>query len=386
MKKKIIVYLTALLLLLFSFSSFAEIEVGQVPQDVADKYVENPENIQVSEWVTDLEIPWQLVFLPESNRALVTERKGVVRLIENGNLQSEPYFEPDLFAPGEGGLMGMAHHPEFPEKPYIYIMYTYQGQNGMVYNKVTRITDNGSYANNEEEIIPQIPGGRVHDGGRIAFGPDNKLYISTGDTWNRSIAQDMDNLGGKILRLNPDGSIPTDNPYENSYIYSLGHRNPQGLDWHPETKQLFISEHGPSGEEGLRGRDRIMVIKPGGNYGWPNSIGYFENNEYENPLIMWEEATPPSGIVFYNNDLYVATLGSESLIRIKLEHKDDYNYEVQKIERLFATGNYDGKYGRLRDIIVGPDNNLYLITSNLDGRGNPQPGDDKILKLEINEE
>ncbi|MDZ7672918.1 MAG: PQQ-dependent sugar dehydrogenase [Halanaerobiales bacterium] len=200
------------------------------------------------------------------------------------------------------------------------------------------------------------------------------------------MAQKMDNLGGKILRVNPDGSIPSDNPYENSYIYSLGHRNPQGLDWHPETKQLFISEHGPSGEEGLRGRDRIMVIKPGGNYGWPNSIGYFEDNEYENPLIMWEGATPPSGIAFYNNDLYVATLGSQSLIRIKLEHISNYNYKVEQIERLFAKGSYDGKYGRLRDIIVGPDNNLYLLTSNLDGRGNPQPGDDKILKLEINVE
>ena len=386
MKKKIVVYLVVLLILLFSFSVLADIEVGQVPQDIEDEYIENPENIKVSEWITDLDVPWQLNFLPESNRALVTERDGVIRLIEDGNLQTEPYFKPKVYAAGEGGLMGMAHHPNFPEDPYIYIMYTYQGQNAMVYNKVTRITDQGSYGNNEIDIITQIPGGRVHDGGRIAFGPDNKLYITTGDTWNRSIAQDMDNLGGKILRVNPDGSIPEDNPYDNSYIYSLGHRNPQGLDWHPETKQLFISEHGPSGEEGLSGRDRVMVIKPGGNYGWPNTIGYFENNEYDNPLIMWQNATPPSGIAFYNNDLYVATLGSQSLIRISLEHEKNYRYNIKTIERLFATGNYDGVYGRLRDVVVGPDNNLYLLTNNRDGRGNPQEGDDKILKLEIIEE
>jgi len=383
MKKKIVVSLVVLLIMLFSFSVVAEIEVGQVPQEIEDQYIENPENIKISEWITNLNVPWQLIFLPESNRALVTERDGSVRLIKDGNLQSEPYFEPKLYAAGEGGLMGMAYHPHFPEEPYIYIMYTYQGQNAIVYNKVTRITDQGNYGNDEVDIITQIPGGRVHDGGRIAFGPDDKLYITTGDTWNRGIAQDINNLGGKILRVNPDGSIPQDNPYDNSYVYSLGHRNPQGLDWHPDTKQLFISEHGPSGEEGLRGRDRIMVIKPGGNYGWPNSIGYFENNEYENPLIMWENATPPSGIAFYNNELYVATLGSQSLIRIKLEYENKYNYNVKNIERLFATGNYDGVYGRLRDVIVGPNNNLYLLTNNRDGRGNPQEGDDKILKIEF---
>ena len=386
MKKKLIVYVSVVFIFIFSFSVLADIEVGQVPQDIEDEYIENPENIKVSEWITNLDVPWQLIFLPETNRALVTERDGVIRLIEDGNLQKEPYFEPKLYAAGEGGLMGMAYHPNFPEEPYIYIMYTYQGQNAIVYNKVTRITDQGEYGSDEIDIITQIPGGRVHDGGRIAFGPDDKLYITTGDTWNRGIAQDINNLGGKILRVNPDGSIPQDNPYDNSYVYSLGHRNPQGLDWHPDTKQLFISEHGPSGEEGLRGRDRIMVIKPGANYGWPNSIGYFENNEYENPLIMWENATPPSGITFYKNDLYVATLGSQSLIRISLEHENNYNYEVNKIERLFAIGNYDGVYGRLRDVIVGPDNNLYLLTNNRDGRGNPQEGDDKILKIELNEE
>jgi quinoprotein glucose dehydrogenase len=386
MKKKLIVYVSVVFIFIFSFSVLADIEVGQVPQDIEDEYIENPENIKVSEWITNLDVPWQLIFLPETNRALVTERDGVIRLIEDGNLQKEPYFEPKLYAAGEGGLMGMAYHPNFPEEPYIYIMYTYQGQNAIVYNKVTRITDQGEYGSDEIDIITQIPGGRVHDGGRIAFGPDDKLYITTGDTWNRGIAQDINNLGGKILRVNPDGSVPQDNPYDNSYVYSLGHRNPQGLDWHPDTKQLFISEHGPSGEEGLRGRDRIMVIKPGANYGWPKSIGYFENNEYKNPLIMWENATPPSGITFYKNDLYVATLGSQSLIRISLEHENNYNYEVNKIERLFAIGNYDGVYGRLRDVIVGPDNNLYLLTNNRDGRGNPQEGDDKILKIELNEE
>jgi len=219
--------------------------------------------------------------------------------------------------------MGMVHHPDFPETPYIYLMYTYTSSNGQLYNRVSRFTDQGNQAVEEEIIIDQIPAGNNHNGGRIAFGPDGMLYITTGETFTRKIAQDLDNLGGKILRLTPEGIIPADNPFENSPVYSLGHRNPQGIAWHPETGDLFISDHGPSGEDGLRAKDRIKVVEAGSNFGWPDKIGYFEDGEYANPLIMWEETVPPSGMIFYRGDLYVGTLGSQSLVRIGLNRDND---------------------------------------------------------------
>lgn len=381
MKKITVILFTLLLFFTLSSMTYADIDVGQVPQNVEDVFKTEVEGVTVEDWITNLEIPWELIFLPDSNRALVTERTGDIRLIENNNLKEEPYAEPDVRVIGEGGLMGLAHHPAFPEEPYIYIMYTYRADNGSLYNRVTRLTDQGNYGDNEEVLLDQIPAGRVHNGGRIAFGPDGKLYITTGDTWNRAIAQSMDNLAGKILRMNPDGTIPEDNPYDGSYIYSLGHRNPQGLAWHPETGHLFITDHGPSGEDGLHGRDRLKVIKPGGNYGWPNKIGYMEDTEYENPLIMWPQATPPAGLTFYNNELYIATLGSKALINIKLNYKGEYNYQVESIERWFADGNYSGVYGRFRVVKEGPDGDLYLLTSNRDGRGNPRPQDDRIFRL-----
>lgn len=385
MRKLLVLFILFTLILTFNTVIYADVEVGSVPQNVNDVLKKEIEGVTVDSWVTNLKIPWQLVFLPESNRALVTERTGSIRLIENGILQKEPYAVPAVAAEGEGGLMGLAHHPDFPDQPYIYAMYTYRDQQNDLYNKIVRFTDRGKIGNNEEIILDQIPGGTVHNGGRIAFGPDGKLYATAGDTWNHSIAQNLDSLGGKILRLNPDGSIPADNPFEDSYVYSLGHRNPQGLAWHPETGHLFISDHGPSGDLGLHGKDRIKVIEPGGNYGWPNSIGYIEDNEYINPLIMWQQATPPSGITFYNNDLYVATLGSETLIKIELSHQSGYDYKVDRIERWFADGNYSGVYGRFREVLKGPDGKLHILTSNRDGRGNPRNKDDKILKLEIDQ-
>lgn len=383
MNKFSIFLITLLFILTLSIGAYADINVGTVPQNVDDVFKKEVEGVTLESWITDLNIPWQLIFLPDSNRALVTERTGKIRLIENGNLAVEPYAEPEVEAIGEGGLMGIAYHPKFPDEPYIYIMYTYRDQNGTLYNRVTRLTDSGNYGDSEVIIIDEIPASRVHNGGRIAFGPDNKLYVTTGDTWNRTIAQSMDNLGGKILRLNPDGSVPSDNPFEGSFIYSLGHRNPQGLTWHPETGHLFITDHGPSGEEGLRGRDRVKVIKAGGNYGWPDKIGYITDSEYENPLIMWPQATPPSGLTFFEGELYIATLGSNALINVHLTHQKEYDYKVDKIERWFAEDNYTGVYGRFREVIKGPGADLYLLTSNRDGRGDPRPGDDHIYKITI---
>ena len=182
--------------------------------------------------------------------------------------------------------------------------------------------------------------------------------------------------------------IPKDNPFKDSPVWSYGHRNPQGLAWHPVTKDLFISEHGPSGESLVFGNDEINVIRKGGNYGWPEVAAAVYQKTYIDPIIVWRKATPPSGITFYHhgrlphleNNLFVATLKSRALIRIKLQNKTD-GYAITGIERWFAAGENEGIYGRLRDVVQGPDGYLYFLTNNRDGRGKPQEGDDHIYRI-----
>ncbi|WP_448377539.1 PQQ-dependent sugar dehydrogenase [Fervidobacterium sp.] len=373
MRAKILPFGFALILFISCFQI-----VGQKPQEVEDIYLPDGDKVEVKVWVQDLEIPWSLVFLPDG-RALVSERPGRIRLIENGKLVPEPYMTINVKHIGEGGLMGLAVHPDFPNKPYIYAMYTYESD-GKIFNRVVRIKDEGRKGVFDKVIVDSILGARFHNGGRIKFGPDKMLYITTGEIFKGELAQDLNSLNGKILRLTPDGEIPPDNPFPNSPIYSYGHRNPQGLAWHPETGDLFESEHGPSGEYGRFGHDEINVIVKGGNYGWPKVIGAPGEKEYIDPIVVWKDATPPSGMTFYKGDLFVATLRSEALIKIKLQ-RSGKSYKAIRIERWFAFDKRRGKYGRLRDVVVGPDGNLYVLTSNRDGRGNPQPGDDKIYQI-----
>lgn len=353
---------------------------------VKDVFLPEGDNVKVEVWIKNLSIPWSLIFLPE-NRALLSERPGQIRLIKNGILQKEAYAKVEATQIGEGGLMGLAADPEFPRKPFIYAMHTYK-QDGVILNRVIRLRDHNDTGMFDRVIIDKIPGGRYHDGGRIAFGPDGKLYITTGETTKPDMAQNLEILGGKILRLNPDGTIPDDNPFNTSAkrspVYAYGSRNPQGLAWQPGTGKLFESEHGPSGEYGYRGHDEINIIVKGGNYGWPEVIGYGNKKSFIDPIIVWSKATPPSGITFYRGsflrhlkgDLFVATLRSEALIRVRFE-KD----KVVKIERWFATDSSNGVYGRLRDVVEGPDGALYFLTNNTDGRGDPRPGDDKIYRI-----
>ncbi|HQQ10413.1 MAG TPA: PQQ-dependent sugar dehydrogenase [Synergistales bacterium] len=377
----------SVLLLLIFFSSMTGQAIcapvtGGPPQSVEDVLIADPAGYRVEPWVENLDIPWSLVFLTEE-RALVTERKGSIRLIERGLLEEEPYMViGDTAHSGEGGLMGIAKHPLYPGEPFIYVMYTYRRDGGTVLNRVTRYRDTGTSMEPDRIIIEGIPGHSVHNGGRISFGPDGMLYICTGDTSKAGIAQDLANLGGKILRLTPDGNVPNDNPFRDSPVFSLGHRNPQGLAWHPERGDLFSSEHGPSGEFGLRARDEINSIIPGGNYGWPIVVGAAGKDPFIDPLIMWPRATPPSGMAFWDDSLFVATLRSKALLRIELQASGE-GYNVKGIERLFATDWSNGTFGRLRDAVAGPDGALYVLTSNRDGRGSPLPGDDRILRITL---
>lgn len=370
-----------------------EVVTGSKPQTVEDRFVPEPP-VRVESWVEGLDTPWSLVFLPDG-RALVSERPGRIRLIDDDRLREEPYAEiaevetrgrgvieffTRLFAGGEAGLMGLALHPDFAQHSYVYAMYTHRGEGGAE-NRVIRLRHEGDHGRLDRVIVEGIPGALNHNGGRIAFGPDGYLYIATGETYEHELAADLGSLGGKILRVDPDGAVPPDNPFPGSPVYSYGHRNPQGLAWHPETGDLFSSEHGPSGEFGLRAYDEINVIEPGGHYGWPRVVGAPGDPRYRDPIAAWPDlTTPPAGMTFWQDHLFVATLRSETLLRTGIASTDG-RWRVTQIERWFADGSASGRFGRLRDAVVGPDGALYVLTSNRDGRGRPRAEDDRILRI-----
>ncbi|OGO04232.1 MAG: hypothetical protein A2Y73_00585 [Chloroflexi bacterium RBG_13_56_8] len=305
-----------------------------------------------------------------------------MRVIENGQLVSQPLAELPVAAIGEGGLLGLALDPDFARNGYLYVMYTYQRGLGLA-NRISRLTLQGEKVTDETVLVDAIPGGRNHDGGRPAFGPDGKLYATTGETGDRNLAQDVGSLAGKILRMNPDGSAPTDNPYPGSLVYSYGHRNPQGLAWQPSTGALFAAEHGPSGEMGLCCRDEVNRIRPGANYGWPIVTEAPGDPRFVDPILhSGLDTWAPSGLAFYqgdalalwNGNLFFGALRGQHLHRLVLGGPDQS--QVIEEEQL-----YQGEYGRIRDVVLGPDGYLYFTTSNRDGRGSPVAEDDRILRI-----
>lgn len=356
-------------------------EKGSRPQDVSPSYVFDPGGLRTTTWVSGLRAPWALAFLPGGD-ALVTEQSGTIRLIRTDERRATVYARLDVASVGEGGLMGLALHPGFPDPPYVYVMHTYRSGNNLR-NRVLRLRHEGDQGMRDRVILSGIPGGHFHNGGRLAFGPDGLLYITTGDAFQRHLAQSRGSLGGKILRVTPGGEIPEGNPFPDSPVYSLGHRNPQGLAWDPRTGALFASEHGPSGEVGFGAYDEINRIEKGANYGWPEGVGALDRPGFKDPVVAWPESTtPPSGMAFHRGDLFVATLGSEALIRIDLA-PGSTGYRVRHIERWFRSKSGASRFGRLRDVVEGPDGALYLLTSNRGGTGHPRSGDDRILRLEV---
>lgn len=311
-------------------------------------------------------------------------RPGRIRLIRDGKLAAEPYSTLEVEHRGEGGLMGLAVHPRFPAEPFVYAMHTYRA-GGFVGNAVVRLRDEGERGRLDRIVFDGIPGARNHNGGRIGFGPDGMLYVTTGENFKAELAADLKSLGGKILRLTAEGDIPRDNPFPGSPVFSYGHRNPQGLAWHPETRDLFSSEHGPSGEFGLRAFDEVNVIRAGANYGWPNAVGAAGIPAYVDPIVAWpDRTTPPGGIAFHQGRLFVAVLGTGALVRIELA-RDGGSYRAARIERWLAGGDDSKRPGRIRDVVAGPDGRLYILTSNRDGRGSPRPGDDTIYRLDASQ-
>lgn len=332
--------------------------------------------------VTGLEAPWALAFAPDG-RIFVTERPGRIRVIIDGVLLTEPLATVEVLHEfgAEAGLLGIAVDPEFESNHYVYVYHTY-ADDLATWNRVLRLTEVGDEGRDLTVILDRIPGSWVHNGGRIKFGPDGKLYITTGDAGRPELAQDVNHLPGKVLRINPDGSIPEDNPIPNSPVFTYGHRNPQGLAWHPISGEAYITEHGPAG------RDEVNILRPGGNYGWPLAVGIALDARFVNPVFAFPEPTPPSGATFYTgkslpaqwqNNFFFATLGlytgsGRAIYRLELD-PDKYS-TVRSAEPLFSN-----EYGRLRDIVEGPDGSLYFLTSNRDGRGQPSPDDDRLLKV-----
>ncbi|MFW5888504.1 MAG: PQQ-dependent sugar dehydrogenase [Patescibacteria group bacterium] len=313
----------------------------------------------------DLETPWSIVKLPNGN-FLLTERRGQIRLVEaNGDSEIIEVVE-EAKENGEGGLLGMALHPEFKDNDLIYLYYTYQNEEGDKINKVIRASYEDNNFTDIETIINDIPGALYHNGGRIAFGPNGHLFITTGDAQRAEKAQDTDFLGGKILRLNEDGNVVPGNPFDNE-VYSYGHRNPQGIAW-DDNGNLWATEHGRSAT------DELNLIKKGANYGWPTIIGSEEKEGMETPVINSgvDETWAPSGVAYYDENIFFVGLRGNTLYQANIEDIDDVT----------LTKHFAGEFGRLRDVMVD-DDILYFISNNTDGRGNPSENDDKLYRLDL---
>jgi glucose/arabinose dehydrogenase len=297
-------------------------------------------------------------FLPNETM-IFTQRGGNVSLKDKDGVKSIGNI--NVTASGESGLLGVAVDPQFTQNNYIYFYYTSSSA-----NRVSRfiLTDK---LQNETILIDNIPSASIHNGGRIKFGPDGKLYITTGDASNSSSAQDINSLSGKVLRMNKDGTVPADNPFKN-YVYTYGHRDPQGLAWN-SNGILYESEHGATQN------DEINILQPGVNYGWPIYQGNNSLPGYQAPLFAYTNFTlAPSGMAFYNNKLYIAGLRGSQLRQITISN------DGKTITGQQATFT---QLGRIRDALAH-NGYIYICTSNRDGRGIPQIGDDKIIRIKVN--
>jgi len=324
-------------------------------------------NEYVQVLATNLEKPWAIGF--GGDKIFVTEKTGQVRVIDSGALLDEPLVTlrtADVFG---GGLLGIAIHPAFDDNHFIYVYYTYE-KDGALWNKILRITELENKLDSAKTIFDNIPGSAYNNGGIMKFGPDGKLYVGTGYISESSHGpQDIQSLEGKILRLNDDGAIPDDNPFSGSPVFSFGHMNTKGLDWDNEGN-LFAAEMGPSKN------DEINLIQPGRNYGWPEQE-CAGNEEFVDPINCYDPAIEPGGIVFYYGDKIEL---ENPLVLASLRASHLFNLEIDDGEVKSQISILSGM-GRIRDVAVGPDGYLYLITSNTDGKGFPDVSDDKLLRI-----
>ncbi|WP_176449618.1 sorbosone dehydrogenase family protein [Lentibacillus sp. CBA3610] len=311
----------------------------------------------------NLEVPWSIEKLEDT--FYLTERSGSIVEIGNGEVERQTVeLEQEVSTASEAGLLGFVLAPDFSESNLAYAYYTYEDSDGQ-YNRIVTLRLEDNVWREESLLLDQIPSGAYHHGGRIKIGPDGYLYATAGDASNSEIAQDPDSLGGKILRMNLDGSIPSDNPFPDSYVYSYGHRNPQGLTWTSDGT-LYASEHGNNAN------DEVNMIEAGQNYGWP----VIEGNEEQEGMVApqftsGDESTwAPSGMDNYNGNLYVAALRGSAVLEFDLE-TGEHREVITDL-------------GRIRDVLVD-DDYLYFISNNGDGRGTPENSDDRLYRISLSE-
>ena len=311
---------------------------------------------------TDLEAPWGLAFLPDGS-ALVTERdRATISLVDGGSTREVGRIV-ETSPTSEGGLLGLAVSPEFETDATIFVYVTTTDD-----NRVLSMTYDGSTLGAPTPILTGIPNGEIHDGGRLAFGPDGCLYVSTGETGDGDLAQDDDSLGGKILRITMTGEPAPGNPDESSPIWTKGHRNVQGLAF-DDADRLWASEFGSDVW------DELNRIEPGNNYGWPAAEGDSNLEGFVDPLVQWSpDQASPSSVAFADGSLWVASLRGERLWQVPVRSDGTLGQPEP---------HFVGAYGRLRTVVAAPDGTLWLTTSNRDGRGTPGPEDDRILEVVI---
>ncbi|MFQ5497649.1 MAG: PQQ-dependent sugar dehydrogenase [Nitrosopumilus sp.] len=330
------------------------------------KPTSNSENDSVIVLAEKLDKPRAIAV--SDDRIFVTEKDGFIRVIQNDVLLESPLatFRPaNVF---DGGLLGIAIHPNFSNNHFIYVFLTYE-EDGNLWNKIIRITESENKLQDAETIFDKIPGSSFTNGGFLKFGPDEKLYVGTGTISDAShLPQDLNSLSGKILRLNDDGTIPDDNPFSDSPVYSLGHRDPQGMTW-DDNGNMYVAEFGPEKN------DEINIILPGKNYGWPEQE-CSGDEIFENAILCYDPSIEPGGILFYSGDkldfefpFIMASMRSANL------------YQVDFEKGLSSQKSILSGIGRVRDVVEGSDGSLYVITSNTDGKGFPDIMDDKLLRI-----
>jgi glucose/arabinose dehydrogenase len=345
-------------------------EVNQEQDDKGEELAMPLREVSPDEWEVEvlaenLDIPWSLNV--HEDVIFMTDREGHIIEIEDG--ETTQIIELQTSTPvahrGEGGLLGFVLAEDFFDTGKAYAYYTYQTDEGQLENRIVRVEQHQNNGWSETEILlDNIPGAVIHNGGRLAIGPDGMLYAAIGDADLPDVAQDESNLAGTILRMTPDGDIPDDNPIEDSYVYSYGHRNPQGLAWQ-NNGEMYSSEHGAIGH------DEINIIEPGHNYGWPVIEGDETEEGMEDPLIhSGEDTWAPSGVTFWDDQLLVTGLRGEALYL--------FDEEGEEMIEIFS-----GE-GRLRDVTYD-EGALYVITNNRDGRGQPKENDDRLLKLTLSQ-
>jgi len=337
------------------------------PPPLPEPIIQNVSTESVEIVATNFDKPWSIAFHDE--RIFVSEKSGKIQIITPSGILDSPLISlqtPEIFG---GGLLGITTHPDFTNNHFLYAYYTYE-ENENLWNKIIRITEENNKSIEVVTIMDKIPGSAFSNGGVIKFGPDGKLYVGTGSVTDSSDeSQNPNSLTGKILRLNDDGTIPSDNPFEESYVFTLGHRNPTGFAWNNEDI-MYATESGPTKN------DEINLIKAGSNYGWPE-VQCFSNNEtFVNPLECFDPGLEPGGMIFYSGDkldignkIILASQKATNLFQVEI------NDDGVNLERILSG------VGRIRDVGEGPDGYVYIITTNTDGKAFPAPDDDKLLRI-----